>query len=151
MSKYPDNWPDVRRAVLIRAGGKSEDPRVGSRCESCGVRNYSVGYRSNGDFISARGNIYYDDYQYAISYSEAREAADHVNDWCDQSPRYIVIVLTIAHLHDQNPQNVSLDNLGALCQRCHNQLDNKMRRKNAKQTRRKKLIKNGQLEFLLAH
>jgi len=36
MSEYPANWPDVRRAVLLRAGGKSDDPRVGAQCEWCG-------------------------------------------------------------------------------------------------------------------
>ena len=32
------------------------------------------------------------------------------------------IVLTVAHL-DHTPENCSLDNLRALCQRCHNRYD----------------------------
>ena len=29
------------------------------------------------------------------------------------------VVLTVAHVHDPNPMNVSDENLSALCQRCH--------------------------------
>jgi hypothetical protein len=139
MRKYPDNWPDVRRAVLLRAGGRQDDPRIGARCEKCGVRNYAVGHRdAQGNFIPARGNIYYDDYQYAVSYGEAREAADHINEWCDEFPKSVVIVLTVAHLEDPSPQNVKMSNLAALCQRCHNCFDQKMRQENAAKTRRNK-------------
>lgn len=37
------------------------------------------------------------------------------------------IVLTVAHL-DHDPSNCAEDNLKALCQRCHNRYDAKMRR-----------------------
>ena len=150
MSKYPDNWDEVRNAVLLRAGGQKDDPRVGARCEWCHVQNYAIGYRDNeGQFHYAKGNEFYDNMQYATSYTDAREAADHCNEWCDQDPRYVVIVLTIAHLADPDPMNVSMDNLAALCQRCHNRYDNEMRiMKNAKKTKRKKLIEAGQMELL---
>jgi hypothetical protein len=148
MIKYPDNWPDIRRSILLRSGGRSDDPRVGAKCEWCGVRNYSIGHRNTeGIFIPARGNVYYDDYKYATSYGEAKEAVDHVNEWCDQSPKHIIIVLTIAHLDDPNPQNVELSNLAALCQRCHNRYDRKMRRMNAAKTKYEKIIKNDQIEL----
>ena len=148
MSRYPLNWKDVRKKVLLRAGGQAADPRLGAKCEFCGVQNYAVGFRDDdGQFQYARGNIYWDDLQYATSYADAREAADHCNEWCDQDPRYIVIVLTVAHLEDPNPANVSLENLAALCQRCHNRYDNRMRVRNAAKTHKERLIKSGQLEM----
>ncbi len=47
----------------------------------------------------------------------------------------VVIVLTIAHLHDPDPMNCDPSNLAALCQRCHNQHDAKMRKENARKKR----------------
>ena len=41
--------------------------------------------------------------------------------------RELEIVLTCAHVHDHRPEAASLLNLAALCQRCHNRLDAKMR------------------------
>lgn len=38
------------------------------------------------------------------------------------------VVLTTAHVHDHRPEAASLLNLAALCQRCHNRHDAKMRR-----------------------
>ena len=46
------------------------------------------------------------------------------------------IVLTIAHVHDPDPANCADENLQALCQRCHNQLDAPMRARNAAATRK---------------
>lgn len=127
-SKYPANWQSVRRKILHRAGGDDRDPRVGACCEWCGLRNYAVGYRDNGDFRPIKGNLYIDLMEYATSYREARELADHANDWGDGIHRYIVVVLTIAHVHDPNPQNVNSDNLAALCQQCHIRWDVRQRR-----------------------
>ena len=151
MSKYPKNWTQIRDAVLRRAGGRADDPRIGARCEFCGAQNYSVGYRlPSGEFVLERGNQFYDALEYATSYSRAREVAEHLNAWLGMEHRRIVIVLTIAHIHDPNPQNVSMDNLAALCQRCHNKLDMPMRMQNAKRTRREKIINAGQLELIPA-
>lgn len=49
--------------------------------------------------------------------------------WCqgDEYLRIIRIVLTVAHLNHV-PEDCRDDNLKALCQRCHNQLDAKHRR-----------------------
>jgi len=44
------------------------------------------------------------------------------------------VVLTAAHVYDHRPEAASLLNLAALCQKCHNGHDAKMRAKN----RRKK-------------
>lgn len=40
------------------------------------------------------------------------------------------VVLTCAHVYDHRPEAASLLNLAALCQRCHNRHDAKMRQKN---------------------
>ena len=146
MSKYPPNWNEIRNKILQRAGGNSDDPRVGAKCEWCGVQNYAVGWRDeNGKFYLARGNIYYDNLKYAISYREAKATADFNNEWDTEGIKYIVIVLTIAHLDDPNPQNVNDNNLAALCQRCHNKFDVAMRRKNAGLTRIGRSISAGQI------
>ena len=139
MRKYPENWAEIRRRVLLRAGGSPEDPRVGARCEDCGVLNYSVGYRNDaGAFVPARGNSFYDGFEYATDYTSAREVADHLNEWVVDEHKYIVIVLTIAHVNDPNPQNVDMGNLKALCQACHNRRDAKMRSSHARDTRARK-------------
>lgn len=67
-----------------------------------------------------------------LDYKTARFIADELNDSELNDEKYIVIVLTVAHVHDHNPENASLLNLAALCQRCHNVHDSKMRQKNAK-------------------
>jgi hypothetical protein len=47
-------------------------------------------------------------------------------EWCgaeNYQPHPITgskVVLTCAHVHDKNPENCDLDNLAALCQKCHN-------------------------------
>ena len=40
------------------------------------------------------------------------------------------VVLTTAHIYDHRPEAASLLNLAALCQRCHNQHDAPLRRRN---------------------
>jgi hypothetical protein len=37
------------------------------------------------------------------------------------------VVLTVAHVHDPAPENVTPGNLAALCQRCHNRHDGRSR------------------------
>lgn len=124
MSKYPKDWKEIRNRILLRAGGNEDDPRVGARCEWCGVQNYTV---TNG-FI----------YDLQSSYRDARKIAD-VNPGERK-----VIVLTIAHIHDQNPQNVDENNLAALCQKCHNSHDVEYRKRNRATTRRARIVENGQ-------
>jgi hypothetical protein len=50
------------------------------------------------------------------------------------------IVLTVAHLHDSNPQNCSDDNLKAMCQRCHLRFDSKLHVLHSSETRRLKFL-----------
>lgn len=123
---YPANWKsELRPAVLTRAQ---------NCCETCGVPNYAV----------VRWNIeegYYDEYNESPkTYAEAREiwvdlmAGDYYSDWK-------VIVLTIAHL-DHDVTNNALENLKALCQRCHlnyDREDNHRRRRYGKHFERDQL------------
>lgn len=123
---YPANWKsELRPAVLTRAN---------NCCEACGVSNYAV----------VRWNIAhggYDEYNESpTTYAEAREiwidlmAADEYSDWK-------VIVLTIAHL-DHDVTNNALENLKALCQRCHlnyDREDNHRRRRYGKHFERDQL------------
>ena len=57
-------------------------------------------------------------------------------EWCDAAngkPHPLTgskVVLTTAHVYDHRPEAASLLNLAALCQKCHNGHDAKMRRKN---------------------
>jgi len=61
------------------------------------------------------------------------------------------VVLTMAHLINPDPMDVRDENLGMLCQLCHNRLDAPMRVKHAKRTRAAKkaaeLEANGQLSL----
>jgi len=126
--RYPSNWKQIRAAILERAG---------NRCERCYVRQYGVGHWKEQGFHYVRGNRFWDQFEYAGSYADAREAADEVNDWHDPETRVIVIVLTIAHL-DHTPENCDPANLQALCQRCHLRHDAKLHASNSAKTRRAK-------------
>lgn len=127
---YPADWPAIRQAILLRAGGQPSDPRIGARCEWCGVENYAVGRRdAQGRFQPA--GTWTTGRQYAASYAEAAAAAQTLNEAEEEAGRYIVIVLTIAHVHDADPRNVDPANLAALCQRCHNRHDQHYRQQRA--------------------
>lgn len=90
--RYPDNWQELREAVLARAGNK---------CEFCGVENYAIGVRNeDGTFI-----------EYNAMETEAADL---------DGEKVLQIILTVAHLdHDEENKNVTIDRLKALCQRCH--------------------------------
>jgi len=111
-SRYPKNWKELREEVLERAKDK---------CEFCGVRNGSIGYRDNGKFVEVENSIELD------------------SDFCDNI-KFIKIVLTIAHLdHDEENHDVKIERLAALCQRCHLVYDideKRRRRKNKKAVER---------------
>jgi 5-methylcytosine-specific restriction endonuclease McrA len=73
-------------------------------------------------------------------------------EWCgaeNYKPHPVTgskVVLTVAHIYDHRPEAASLLNLAALCQRCHNRHDAKMRQQN----RRKRLKhESKQLELAL--
>ena len=147
MSRYPANWNEIRARILRRAGGNEDDPRIGARCEKCRVRNYDVGRRVNGEFVDdAREYIPEGEDDPFPSYRAAKFYADELNLTANEP--YIVIVLTIAHITDPDPQNVADDNLAALCQRCHNRHDVPYRKRNRAITRRGKIIDAGQLALV---
>lgn len=100
---YHPLWKRISRFVrLIRAR---------HHCEDCGVENYSVGYWHQGDWHPCEP-----------TFDNFKEAADFRNQYNalnrDCLPTVSVIVLTVAHL-DHDVTNNELDNLKALCQRCH--------------------------------
>jgi hypothetical protein len=86
-----------------------------------------------------------------LSYKKARQIADALNDEyaADYGVKFIVVVLTVAHIHDDRPEASQLLNLAALCQRCHNRHDQKDRQAH----RRQRLVReSGQLGlFGLSH
>ena len=55
------------------------------------------------------------------------------------------VVLTLAHVWDKRPEQASLLNLAALCQRCHNRWDANDRRKSRIRRRLARLLRQGQL------
>ena len=56
------------------------------------------------------------------------------------------VVLTVAHL-DHDISNNNLSNLKAMCQWCHLNYDAAYHARNAAETRRQRLIENGQMEL----
>lgn len=52
---------------------------------------------------------------------------EQVDAWALDGEKASRVVLTVAHVHDDRPEACSLDNLAALCQRCHNRHDGKAR------------------------
>ena len=98
-SKYPKDWKEIRKRILLRAEDK---------CERCGAPNHELIYRQKKGFP---------DWELA---PEGHQADAMALD----GTRFTYIVLTIAHLdHDAENHSVTDDRLQALCQRCHLQLD----------------------------
>jgi 5-methylcytosine-specific restriction endonuclease McrA len=118
--RYPADWPQIRERILARAG---------HRCEHCGVPNYAVITRrgdawtplcGSGPADAAGRGRSWPNADLPLTYQEACDWRDASND---DNERYIVVVLTIAHIHDKAPEACDDANLAALCQRCHNRLD----------------------------
>jgi hypothetical protein len=153
---YPADWPERRARVLERAKGRGDV----ACCEQCGAAQYAVGYRDEaGRFVPNGGNGPCDASGEGrtwpslepITYAEAIAIRDvnmsHVDERgraCDpDGRRYIVIVLTTAHLdrtgppgpHD-GPLDCPDERLAALCQACHIRLDVPRHAAKAAQTRR---------------
>ena len=55
------------------------------------------------------------------------------------------VALTLAHVWDKAPEQASLLNLAALCQRCHNRWDADDRRRSRVRRRLARLLRQGQL------
>ena len=131
---YPVNWAEISRR--IRVG------RAKNRCEVTGILNYSVGYWYKGNFHCLSAPPY--NHPEGLSdYLAARELQDHYNNACDQDPKAIVIVLTVAHL-DHDPSNCKDSNLLCMCQRYHNLYDRAHRNETMRVTRKRDQL---QLQF----
>lgn len=117
-SRYPADWPVISRRVRNAAG---------NCCEQCGVRNGAVIYRgSHGTTPAWR---YEEDPVFTNSLSPFDGTELHATCWddFDRHSGPVKVILTVAHL-DHTPENCALDNLRALCQRCHNSYDAARRR-----------------------
>jgi hypothetical protein len=113
-SLYPKDWKEISRAIRV--------DRAGDRCEWCGVANKTIGAR---DLTGA----FHD--KYSLDWGNPHEW----DTWFGQGqfPRYIQIVLTVAHLGVPHPDgkpgnkhdkaDCRPENLAALCQRCHLNFD----------------------------
>jgi 5-methylcytosine-specific restriction endonuclease McrA len=124
LSRYPANWPQIRADVLERAR---------HRCEFCGVANYALGGRMrSGRFLRA---LPLGERRLGLEWPEPGSWAWCGSDGVRDYLRIIRIVLTVAHL-DHTPENCALENLRALCQRCHLAHDLAHHLQNAYATRR---------------
>ena len=77
--------------------------------------------------------------------------AQHRCEWCgarNDEPHPETgshVALTLAHVWDKRPEQASLLNLAALCQRCHNRWDAQDRRRSRIRRRLARLLRQGQL------
>lgn len=123
-ARYPKDWPQIRAAILERAGNK---------CEKCKAPNRTRIARGAGKDVDT----------YML---------DNADVYCAESGQYLGrcrhsdydllrmtdVVLTIAHL-DHVPENCTPENLLALCQRCHLRYDQQHHQANAQATRKARL------------
>lgn len=124
-SKYPKNWKFIAYRIRVREGFE---------CAWCGLPQYAVFYRvPDGKAVVWDPGRRRPGKPYAETYKESRALADRLRERGGQ--HFKVCVLTVAHLHDPDPMNCSEVNLAALCQRCHNRHDAKMRATNLKARR----------------
>lgn len=119
-SKYPDDWKTISDMVRWRAS---------DRCEWCGVENYAPIVRlPDGSRIESDGKKYDDKGKLVGVATEAEKGSGKRSD----------VRCAAAHLHDMDPMNCAMDNLGWLCNQCHARLDMPMRAKNMSVTKRAK-------------
>ncbi len=85
---------------------------------------------------------------YPVNWAEIslriRQRAGNRCEWCgaeNHQPHPLTgayVVLTVAHVENEDPMDCRDENLAALCQRCHNRHDGPMRARHAAATRREK-------------
>lgn len=120
-ARYPANWPQIRAAVLERAG---------NCCEQCKVANRARIARGAGSDIDTYMT---DDAEVYDANTGKRLGRCRMSDY--EVGSMVDIVLTIAHL-DHTPENCAMENLRAWCQRCHLRYDAQHHAINARETRR---------------
>lgn len=129
--KYPANWKsEIRPAIMERAGHK---------CEICGVKNHDAVFRGlwNGKeaYQDIDGNAFWYPSGEPIKGPDCYAMLDPLRG--DENQLAIKIVLTIAHLN-HDPSDNRLDNLKAMCQKCHLAYDKDLHAHNSRVTRAKK-------------
>lgn len=138
-ARYPANWPEIRAAILARAGHRCEhSDAAGHRCRA---RHRALGYWREGElwrlpvgFEHLQRRVWRFD---QLSQALRESGVDRpMTLQCSEGPLKIIrVILTIAHL-DHQPENCDPSNLRALCQRHHLAHDQDHHRRNAQATRR---------------
>lgn len=116
-ARYPKDWKAISAAVRAEAG---------NLCEWCKVPDGAMvlrgTYEGRAVWLEADASAFCP--AHCAATGEVIE--DATWDLCDYPKQPVRIVLTVAHL-DHQPENCARENLRALCQRCHNAYDAKMR------------------------
>lgn len=111
--KYHPKWNLISHLIRFR--------RAENHCERCGLRNYSVGYWFNQQWVQphcakppAEG---------FATWKEAKAWRDAYNEeigelYDPNTVEVCVVILTVSHL-DHDIKNNRFGNLKALCQSCH--------------------------------
>lgn len=122
---YPPDWPKRRARVMARAN---------NCCEMCGVKQYTVGYRTGPEKNLVSLIV-------GETYKEANDLRHRMQRTMGR--KLIVIRITVAHLdHDEWNNDVKDDRLAALCEKNHldyDRVDNAKRKKYGKQYKRHQL------------
>lgn len=124
---YPSNWlTEIRPAVLERDR---------NCCKFCLVPNNAIICRGTWQGVE----VYQDDEGaiYSAKDGEYLGSAYLGEVFTTEAGRATRIVLTVAHL-DRDVKNNDLENLAALCQRCHLLYDKDQHRAGTRETNRKK-------------
>ncbi|MDZ5456974.1 hypothetical protein [Azohydromonas lata] len=107
--RYPADWPEVHRRICEREG---------YRCKHCGAPDRERIARGTGKdagtYMTSDAQVF--DAETGELLTEQYRHTDYELD------HMVTIVLTVAHL-DQVIEHGDDENLAALCQRCHLQLD----------------------------
>jgi hypothetical protein len=119
---YPPNWKELSFKVREAAN---------HRCASCGVADQKVITRN---WWNDRPVYVFDDGK-MYDADSGEYLGTHPS--CFVIEQSVQVVLSVHH-RDQDPTNNALENLVALCQRCHNHLDTAFRAANRKATRLRK-------------
>lgn len=122
--RYPKDWPQIRAAILERAGHK---------CEKCKAPNRTRIARGAGKDV---GTYMLDSADVFCADSGKCLGRCRHSDY--GLLRMTDVVLTIAHL-DHVPENCAPENLRAWCQRCHLRYDQQHHIATAQATRKARM------------
>ena len=142
-ARYPKNWKAIVAARHVAAGGQCEYVSLdGVRCTA---KHHVWGYWADED-TGFRAEDYTDSQAIARTWSQ---------EFSTRERKYVWIVLTVAHILNDDPADVRPENLQIRCQRHHNRHDAKSRAQHAVITRRKQqtaaVLAAGQQELHILH